>query len=323
MKSNLLLSGVLAAALFGVSACANKDADKKAAAVEAAQDVEAEEPGAEASVDPEKLAADNEVKSEKFLAENRGRDGVKTTESGLQYMILSEGKDGGYSPNTEDIVDVHYVGTLLDGMEFDSSVRRGAAARFPLNRVIPGWTEGVQLMSEGDKYRFFIPSELAYGETGTPGGPIGPNEALIFDVELIKVSSPERNLEAANKFLAENGKKAGVKSTASGLQYQVLAEGPSGGASPNDADKVRVNYEGRLLDGTVFDSSYDRGEPAEFPLNRVIPGWTEGVQLMSEGDKFRFFLPPAIAYGEAGTPGGPIGPNEALIFDVELIAVVE
>jgi len=323
MNSRLLVCG-LAAALIGVSACAKKEADVTAEAGASAEEAaKGEEAGGDAAIDSEKLAADNEVKSEKFLAENRGRDGVKTTATGLQYMVLSEGPVNGFSPKAEDIVDVHYVGTLIDGTEFDSSVRRGAAARFPLNRVIQGWTEGVQLMSEGDKYRFFIPSELAYGPAGTPGGPIGPNEALIFDVELIKVSNLERNLEAANKFLADNGKKSGVKTTASGLQYQVLTKGQSGGKSPNDADKVRVNYEGRLLDGTVFDSSYDRGEPIEFPLNRVIPGWTEGVQLMSEGDKFRFFLPPAIAYGEAGTPGGPIGPNEALIFDVELLNVVE
>jgi FKBP-type peptidyl-prolyl cis-trans isomerase len=121
----------------------------------------------------------------------------------------------------------------------------------------------------------------------------------------------------------ENGKKAGVKTTASGLQYEVLTKGKAGGRSPTDANKVSVHYEGRLLDGSVFDSSYQRGEPIEFPLARVIPGWTEGVQLMNEGDKFRFFIPPNLGYGPRGTPGGPIGPNEALIFDVELLKVVD
>ena len=269
-------------------------------------------------------AAENRSRSEAFLSENAMKDGVKTTASGLQYVVLNEGPADGYSPKADDIVDVHYVGTNIDGIEFDSSVRRGAAARFPLNGVIEGWTEGVQLMSEGDKFRFFVPYELAYGAQGTPGGPIGPDQALIFDVELIKVSNKERNLAAAQKFLAENAKKKGVTTTKSGLQYEVLTEGPSGGASPSDADKVRVNYEGRLVNGTIFDSSYERGEPIEFPLAGVIPGWTEGVQLMSEGDKFRFYIPPALAYGEAGTPrGGPIGPNEALVFDVELLKVVE
>lgn len=323
MNSRMLMTTALAAALLIAPACAKKDAEKTKAEPANAASAAAEEPSAAKPVDPENLAADNEVKSEKFLADNAARDGVKTTASGLQYMVLTEGAAGGFSPKAEDIVDVHYVGTLTDGTEFDSSVRRGAAARFPLNQVIAGWTEGVQLMSEGDKFRFFVPPELAYGAQGTPGGPIGPNEALIFDVELIKVSSPERNLEAAKKYLAENAKKAGVKTTTSGLQYQVLSEGKAGGKSPTDANKVSVNYEGKLTDGTVFDSSYERGEPIEFPLARVIPGWTEGVQLMSEGDKFRFFIPPDLAYGPSGTPGGPIGPNEALVFDVELLKVVD
>ncbi len=326
MKVNLASSVAIAAMILGASACAKKGADATPApdkpAGEAIAAEQLSEGGVQAVADLGKAAADNQVKAEKFLADNAKRDGVKTTASGLQYMVLSEGPAGGYSPKAEDIVDVDYVGTLTDGTEFDSSIRRGASARFPLNQVIPGWTEGVQLMKEGDKFRFFIPPALAYGEAGTPGGPIGPNEALIFDVELKHVASPARNLEAAKKFLAENAKKSGVKATASGLQYQILAEGSPNGKSPTDANVVSVNYEGRLTDGTVFDSSYERGEPIEFPLARVIPGWTEGVQLMSEGDKFRFFIPPNLAYGPAGTPGGPIGPNEALVFDVELLKVV-
>lgn len=277
--------------------------------------------GAELAADFQKLAAENLAASMAFLDRNAQREGVNVTDSGLQYMALEEGPEDGLSPESTDLVVVHYVGTLKDGVEFDSSRARGAAAQFRLNRVIPGWTEGVQLMSEGDRYRFFVPPALAYGERGTPGGPIGPNEALIFDVELIKVQNAERNLETANKFLAENAKKDGVKTTESGLQYQVLNEGAADGKSPQATDTVEVHYQGTLLNGTEFDSSYARGETIEFPLNRVIPGWTEGVQLMSEGDKFRFFIPPNLAYGEGGTPGGPIGPNEALIFEVELIAV--
>lgn len=107
--------------------------------------------------------------------------------------------------------------------------------------------------------------------------------------------------------------------TASGLKYEIIQEGT--GASPVATDMVTVHYEGTLLDGTKFDSSYDRGQPAEFPLNRVIPGWTEGVQLMKEGATYKFHIPSALAYGESGTPGGPIGPNEDLIFTVELIRV--
>ena len=276
---------------------------------------------AERKADHAKLAAENLAAAEEFLAENAARDDVNVTDSGLQYMVLEEGPEDGHSPVSTDLVVVHYVGTLKDGTEFDSSRARGAAAQFPLNQVIPGWTEGVQLMSEGDRYRFFIPPALAYGENGTPGGPIGPNEALIFDVELIKVHNPERNLEIAKQFLEENAKKDGVQTTDSGLQYQVITEGNNDGKSPEATDTVEVHYQGTLLNGTEFDSSYARGETIEFPLNRVIPGWTEGVQLMNEGDKYRFFIPPALAYGEMGTPGGPIGPNEALVFEVELISV--
>jgi len=123
-------------------------------------------------------------KGEQFLAENAKRPEVKTTTSGLQYEVLTE--SSGRSPKATDTVTVHYRGTLLDGKEFDSSYKRNAPASFPLNRVIPGWTEGVQLMKEGAKYRFFIPSQLAYGSRGAPGA-IGPNETLIFDVELLKV----------------------------------------------------------------------------------------------------------------------------------------
>ncbi len=123
-------------------------------------------------------------KGEAFLAENGKRDGVKTTASGLQYEVLTEGT--GASPKATDTVEVHYRGTLIDGKEFDSSYKRGETIQFPLNGVIPGWTEGVQLMKEGAKYRFFIPSKLAYGSRGA-GGVIGPDETLIFDVELIKV----------------------------------------------------------------------------------------------------------------------------------------
>lgn len=124
-------------------------------------------------------------KGQTYLADNAKKDGVKTTASGLQYKVMQEGS--GKSPKATDTVLVHYRGTLLDGTEFDSSYKRKEPIEFPLNGVIPGWTEGVQLMKEGAKYQFVIPSNLAYGRRGTPGGPIGPDETLIFEVELLKV----------------------------------------------------------------------------------------------------------------------------------------
>jgi FKBP-type peptidyl-prolyl cis-trans isomerase FkpA len=136
---------------------------------------------------------------------------------------------------------------------------------------------------------------------------------------MANATTPEENSAAGTAFLAENAKKANIVTTASGLQYEVLSKG-KGTASPSATDNVTVHYKGTTLDGTEFDSSYSRGAPASFPLNRVIAGWTEGVQLMKEGDKFRFYIPADLAYGSEGA-GRLIGPNAVLIFDVELIKI--
>ncbi len=248
---------------------------------------------------------ENQVKEQDVSSENE----IHTTESGLKYEILTAGS--GASPTADDSVTVHYEGTLMDGTKFDSSYDRGETITFPLNRVIKGWTEGVQLMKEGAKYKFTIPSELAYGEQG--GGSIPPNSDLIFIVELFKVEVDE-----GKGFLKKNKEKSGIKVTDSGLQYKVLLEGT--GKSPGATDRVTVHYEGTLIDGTKFDSSYDRGEPIDFGLNQVIRGWTEGLQLMKEGAKYKLFIPSDLAYGPQGSPGA-IPPNAALIFTVELIRV--
>ncbi len=128
----------------------------------------------------------------------------------------------------------------------------------------------------------------------------------------------EKNLKEGTSFLTENKKKKGVVTTASGLQYIVLRQGD--GPKPKLTDQVTVNYRGTLLDGTEFDSSYKRGEPATFPLKGVIPGWTEALQLMNVGSKYRLFIPPNLAYGESGA-GNVIGPNATLIFEVELLGI--
>lgn len=126
----------------------------------------------------------NRKNGEAFLTENAKRDGIKVTESGLQYEVLESGK--GDSPKASDNVEVHYTGKLIDGTVFDSSVERGVPASFGVTQVIPGWVEALQLMHEGDKWRLYIPSDLAYGPNGA-GGVIGPNMTLIFDVELLRV----------------------------------------------------------------------------------------------------------------------------------------
>jgi FKBP-type peptidyl-prolyl cis-trans isomerase len=128
----------------------------------------------------------------------------------------------------------------------------------------------------------------------------------------------EKNKMEGEAFLTKNKARQGVKTTASGLQYEVLSEGT--GAAPKATDTVTVNYKGTLMDGTTFDSSYDRGQPATFVLNQVIPGWTEGVQLMKVGSKYKFYIPAALGYGERGA-GGVIGPNAPLVFEVELLSI--
>lgn len=134
-------------------------------------------------------------------------------------------------------------------------------------------------------------------------------------------ASADKNLNDGEAFLAENAQKSGITVLSSGLQYKVIK--PGTGKMPKADDKVTTNYEGRLIDGAIFDSSYKRGKPATFPVNNVIAGWREALQLMKEGAKWQLFIPANLAYGERGTPGGNIGPNSALIFDIELLSIVE
>ncbi len=134
----------------------------------------------------------------------------------------------------------------------------------------------------------------------------------------LKNDKAEANLKAGEEFLAANKNKPGVTALPSGLQYEVLTEGT--GAKPTANNKVTCHYHGTLINGTIFDSSVQRGQPATFPLNQVIKGWTEGVQLMATGSKWRFFIPPHLGYGDRQV-GGAIGPNSTLIFDVELLSI--
>ncbi|MBC7793186.1 MAG: FKBP-type peptidyl-prolyl cis-trans isomerase, partial [Clostridia bacterium] len=192
---------------------------------------------------------------------------------------------------------------------FDSSVVRKEPAAFPVNKVIKGWTEGLQLMVIGEKRRLWIPAEAAYGATPRrPGAPAGP---LTFDVELIEIlraPTAPADVAAAPK---------DAKKTASGLAYKVIQSG-TGTRHPLASDTVEVHYTGWTTDGKMFDSSVMRGAPATFPLGNVIRGWTEGVQLMIEGEKTRFWIPAALAYGDTPHGGSPSG---TLVFDVELMKI--
>jgi len=149
-----------------------------------------------------------------------------------------------------------------------------------------------------------------------------PQEANQIIQGFLQAKSEEQygaNKEAGEKFLADNAKKDEVTVTASGLQYEVLSEGD--GAKPSATDQVTVHYHGTLTNGTIFDSSVERGQPATFGLNQVIKGWTEGLQLMSKGAKYRFYIPQDLAYGATPHPGGPIEPYMTLVFDVELLDI--
>lgn len=185
-----------------------------------------------------------------------------------------------------------------------------------------GLAMGKQLQAMGvkdlDSESFKDGVKVAF-DGGEPAISVEEAQKIINDflMDLEKKASEAARAEG-EAFLAKNGKKENVKTTASGLQYIVEKEGE--GAQPSAEDEVTVHYTGKLLNGTVFDSSVNRGEPATFPLNRVIPGWTEGVQLMKEGAKYRFFIPSDLAYGPQGVPNA-IPPHSTLIFDVELIKV--
>lgn len=170
----------------------------------------------------------------------------------------------------------------------------------------------VKAIAEGFQHVYFGDSTLMTNEEA--------EQFLNSFFQGIKEKQAAKLREEGEKFLAENAKKEGIITTASGLQYEVVQMGE--GEKPAVTDQVEVHYEGTLVDGTVFDSSIKRGQPAKFGLNQVIPGWTEGLQLMPVGSKFRFYIPSNLGYGERGA-GGQIGPHATLIFDVELISIVK
>ena len=300
--------------LFTLVGCSKPASPKTSADATSAQDKAGTDAKAEAATKTQKapmtqqgpLPAPEDVAAAPADAEK--------TASGLASKVLQAGK-GSEKPAAKDTVEVHYTGWTTDGKMFDSSVTRGRTATFPLNRVIKGWTEGLQLMVEGEKRRFWIPADLAYGETpARPGAPAG---MLVFDVELIKINKAPEPPKVPEDVAAA---PADATKTASGLAYKVIKAG-TGKVHPTAADRVSVHYSGWTTDGKMFDSSVLRGAPATFPLGGVIKGWTEGVQLMVEGEKTRFWIPGNLAYGDKPSrPGAPAG---TLVFDVELLKIVK
>ncbi len=223
--------------------------------------------------------------------------------SGLAFKTLQPGK-GDAHPGAKDAVTVHYTAWTPDGKMFDNSYARKMPSTFLIESVIKGWGEGVQLMTTGEKRRFWIPEELAFrGMKGRPQG------MVVFDVELLDIVP---NPRVAPPDVAKP--PADAEKTSSGIAYKVLRPG-TGSEHPKKESRVTVHYTGWSTDGKMFDSSVVRGAPATFGLSEVIEGWTEGVQLMVEGQKTRFWIPARLAYQ------GGNGPQGMLVFDIELLAI--
>ena len=233
------------------------------------------------------------------------------TASGLAWKVLSKGH-GTTQPGPHDKVSIAFTAWTPDGEVIDSSIPDGEARSYALDDVIKGLAEGLRLMVKGEKRRLWIPAALA-----APGRPRrrGPVSAAVFDVQLIDFVKMPDPIPVPEDVDAP---PADAKRTKSGLAYKFLKRG-KGKEHPKGESTVEVHYSGWTPDGKLFDSSVRRGQPTSFPLNSVIKGWTEGVQLMVVGDKARFWIPGALAYGDTPTvPGAPAGP---LVFDIELLAI--
>jgi len=230
-------------------------------------------------------------------------DAVKAA-SGVISKVQTAGRST-EKPAATDVVTVDYTGWSSDGKMFDSSVARGKPSTFALSRVMAGWRECVQLMVVGERRRCWVPQELAYkGQAGRPTG------TVVFDIELID-TRPSPTIPPPDVA----GPPTDARRTASGLAYKVLRPG-IGVRHPDGSREVSVHYTGWTVDGKMFDSSVPRGAPTTMRLEDVIRGWSEGVQLMVEGERTRFWIPQDLAYkGQSGSPRG------MLVFDIELVKI--
>ncbi len=250
----------------------------------------------------------NKRAGESFLDQNKENEGVVVTASGLQYSVQQEGE--GAVPRLNDVVKFKYTFSTIDGKVLGSNVDSNSAAIsfVQVGGMLLGLNEGFQLMPVGSSYTFYLPYELAYG-TATYGG-VDPYSVLIFEIELLEEGN------AQTRFMDENEGAEDVQVTDSGLQFKVIEQGE--GAYVEEDDIVELHYHGTFVDGTVFDSSVDRGVPSTFGVSGVIPGFSEGLQLMQVGGKYKFFIPYYLAYGAEGL-------NEVafatLIFEVEVLNI--
>ena len=232
---------------------------------------------------------------------------AEETESGLASKVIAPGT-GTAQPRPVDTVVVNYTGWTTDGTMFDSTALRGQPSTVSLDAVLPGWTEGLQLMVEGETRRFWVPEELAFrGAEGRPAG------TVVFDIELVEIRAA-LSVPTTPEDLRQ---PQGARRDSTGLVWKVLRPG-TGTTRPTDYSRVMVHYSGWTQDGNMFESSVVRGTPVVFSLAEVMRGWSVGLQQMVEGEIRRLWIPENMAY--AGMPGRPSG---RLVFDVELIEIVE
>lgn len=241
-----------------------------------------------------------------------GGSKTMSTSSGLQYEVVEAG-DGGDHPKMGDTVKVHYTGTLTDGSKFDSSRDRGQPAEFKLGQVIPGWNEGLQLMTRGARFRFTIPSDLAYGDRGSPPA-IPPKATLIFDVELLDFSEGP-TLPTYSVGITEN-----QKTTESGLVYEVLEAGTGEPCSADDT--VQFNYALFGSEGNLLDCSQLRGAPVKANASQMsLPFFKEALQLMNEGARWRFVVPSDLAFKEQAIPG--LTPGASTVWEIDIDQIIK
>ena len=263
-----------------------------------------------------RLAAKSEVvkaKGREFAEKFAKEDGVKPIPMGGFILTIKEGD--GAAPTAVDTVKFNVRSTLINGTEVE---KRGEPLNIPLKSGLPCWTNGIAMMKVGGKAKLVCPSEVAYGDQGhqptIPGG-----STMIFEIELLNVASPEAEKAKTKDYVEKFAKEDGVKPIPVGGFIKMLKMG--NGATPTADDTVKVHYRGTFLDGTEFDSSYKRNEPATFPLKNVIPCWTNGVAMMKVGGKAKLVCPSAVAYGDEGRSGIPGGAT--LTFEVELLDIVK